>query len=86
MNWREYLKKIITEAVDNHYDAGYMAGYNARMVEEKEEHDHNLLDLYRRGYKQGYDEAKAEIGEITIEDMVDFAKQFETKFEGVDNE
>ena len=65
----EKLKKLITEAVDAQYDAGYTAGYNARKVEEKDEHEHNLIDLYRRGYQQGYDEALAEVGEITIDDL-----------------
>lgn len=78
----EKLKQMIAEAVEKQYELGFSAGYDARIVEEKEEHDHNLLDLYRRGYKQGYEEAKAEIGEITLDDMVDYAKQFETKMEG----
>lgn len=65
----EYLKKLIIEACDTQYDKGFNAGYNARCVEEKDEHEHNLLDLYRRGYKQGYEEALAEIGEITIDDL-----------------
>ena len=69
MNWREYLKKIINEAVESQYDKGFIAGYNAHKIEDKNERDHNLLDLYRRGYQQGYEDARAEIGEITIDDL-----------------
>ena len=65
----EKLKQMISEAVNSQYDAGFIAGYNARAVEEKNEHEHNLLDLYRRGYTQGYDDAKAEVEEITIDDL-----------------
>ena len=65
----EKLKRMIEEACDAQYDKGYMAGYHARQLEEKDEHEHNLMDLYRRGYKQGYEEAQAEIGEITIDDL-----------------
>jgi hypothetical protein len=65
----EKLKKLIEEACDAQFDKGFSAGYNARCIEEKDEHEHNLMDLYRRGYKQGYEEAMAEVGEITIDDL-----------------
>ena len=65
----EKLKKMIEEACDTQYYKGFEAGYNARKIEEKDEHTHTLQDLYRRGYKQGYEDAKAEIGEITIDDL-----------------
>jgi flagellar biosynthesis/type III secretory pathway protein FliH len=63
------LKKIITDAVGAQYNAGFEAGYNKRMTEEKDERTHTLQDLYRRGYKQGYEDAQAEIGEITVDDL-----------------
>ena len=66
----EKLKKMILDAVSEQYVAGYEAGYNARKVEEKDNHAHELLDLYRRGYHQGYEEAKAEVGEIEIDDLI----------------
>lgn len=65
----EYLKKLIEDACDKQFEKGFSAGYNARKIEEKEDHTHTLQDLYRRGYKQGYDDASAEIGEITIDDL-----------------
>ena len=65
----EKIKKMIAEAVETQYELGFSAGYDARKLEEKEQNDRNLLDLYRRGYKQGYEEAKAEIGEITLDDL-----------------
>ena len=65
----EKLKQIIEEACDKQYELGFKAGYNARQLEDKEEYTHNLQDLYRRGYQQGYADAQADIGEVTIDDL-----------------
>ena len=72
----KYIDDMVKRVVDSTedriraaYESGYTAGYNAKAVEEKKQHEHMLLDLYRRGYTQGEADTRAEIGEITLDDL-----------------
>lgn len=55
---------------DEIYEKGFNAGYNKRKAEEREEDTHTLHDVYRRGYRQGMDDALAELEEIDIKDVM----------------
>lgn len=72
----KYIDDIVKRVIDSTedritdaYKAGYTAGYLAKAQEEKDQRTHMLHDLYRRGYIQGEADTRAEIGEITLDDL-----------------
>ena len=54
------------------YKAGYDAGYNARVLEEKEDHTQQLTEMYHFGVDVGRQEALDEIGEIELDGLGGF--------------
>ena len=67
----EWIKKILKPILDDEYIKGYEAGIMAQKLKEKEDNNRRLHDLYRYGFLRGQEEARAEIGEITIDDLAE---------------
>lgn len=63
--------KSFLNAIDDAYTRGLYAGINAQKVQDREDQNHRLEDMLRRGKEIGYQEALAEIAEIDFSDLVD---------------
>lgn len=73
----ELIKKILKPILDDEYIKGYEAGVMAQMLKEKEDQSRRLHELYRYGYLQGQEDERANIGEITIDDLSDLFEEEE---------
>lgn len=61
--------RIIREWLEAEYQKGYEAGAKAQELKDNEIHVKSIEDALGRGYALGVADAKAEIGEIELEDL-----------------
>lgn len=67
----EFVKKMLKPVLDDEYMRGFEAGVMAQKLKEKEDNNRRLHELYKYGFLRGQEETRAEIGEITIDDLED---------------
>lgn len=58
-------------AIDDAYAKGAAAGANAEAMKNREDQNRRLQQMYDYGKTYGYEEAKAEVGEIDLKDLID---------------
>ena len=63
--------KTFLNAIDDAYAKGASAGANAEALKNKEDQNRRMHDMYRYGKRDGYEEARYEIGEIDFDDLED---------------
>ena len=64
-----FIRTILKPILDDEYIKGYEAGVMAQKLKDKEDTNRRLHELYKFGFLRGQEEARAEIGEITIDDV-----------------
>ena len=71
----EWIKKVLKPILDDEYIKGYEAGVMAQMLKEKDDNNRRLHQLYTYGFLRGQEEARSEIGEITIDDLAELFEE-----------
>ena len=68
MIWSAFEPRLQTILQDQ-YNKGFEAGVMAQKMKEKEDHNRQLTEMYNYGKEAGYNDAIAEVGEITLDDL-----------------
>lgn len=62
---------------DEAYTDGYAAGVSAQKLSDHEDQNRRLEEMYNYGKRMGMEEAYAEVGEITFDDMEEAMEEVE---------